>query len=311
MEPDASARALIAFMKSLNHPALEDCDIERARSLSNVARAQLQPPAPDIAQVEDVIAATLEARIPIRIYRDGAARMPDTAMIFFHGGGFALGDIEGYDIFCRQMARAIGCTILSVEYRRAPEHKFPAAVLDAVAATRWVFEHSEALAIDAKKIILCGDSAGGNLAAVASILLRGDTRERIALQVLLYPVTDHANGYPSKERLAEGYLLSKAAMDYYARLYFSDPAHAADWRASPALAPDLVGLPEALVITAGFDPLVDEGEAYALRMSQFGNTVTLKRYPGQVHGFMTRAKLVPEAASAMGDVAAFVNAKLG
>lgn len=307
MELDKSALNLINYMNELKQPSFDKCDIKEIRLFSKKVRADLQPEPLHVRYVKDLLAITAAQNIPIRTYRNHELNCMDTALIFFHGGGFALDDLDSYDIFCRQLSNIIGCTVISVAYRKSPEHKFPAAVIDAIESIKWIVGNAATLGIDPKKICLCGDSVGGNLATVASIALKDNSEINIALQILLYPATDYVNSYPSKERFANGYLLTKQGIDYYADLYLENNEQAKDWRVSPVLAPNLSNLPDALVITAGFDPLVDEGELYALLMAQHGNSVTLKRYPGQIHGFITRGKLIPEYLNAIEDISNFIN----
>lgn len=296
---DASAQALLEFMRQQNIAPLDEVSVDEARAQSNALRAKLQPPVPPVLRVEDGVIVAPEGDIPFRFYRNVPGDEPLPLVVFFHGGGFVLGDLDSHDIVCRLLCQGSGCAVLAVDYRRAPEYKFPAAVNDAVFAMRWVVQNARALGVDGDRLALAGDSAGGNLATVVALAMKEAGEPAAALQLLMYPVTDQAGDYDSKQRYATGYGLSRTAISYYARQYFSQEADKHDWRASPIFHEDLSGLPEALVITAGFDPLVDEGEAYALRLAQAGVRTTVRRFPGQMHGFVSRGGVIPQAQEAI------------
>lgn len=299
---DASAQALLEFVRQQGNAPLDEVTVEVAREQSNALRAKLQPLSPSVLRVEDGVMAAADQRIPYRFYRDVPGDQPVPLVVFFHGGGFVLGDLDSHDIVCRLLCKDSGCAVLSVDYRRAPEHKFPAAVDDAVTAMGWVMRNTGALGVDPGRLALAGDSAGANLATVVALSMKEAGEPAAALQLLLYPVTDQARDYDSKQRYAAGYGLSLAAINYYARQYFSNEADKRDWRASPILHKNLAGLPETLIITAGFDPLVDEGEAYALRLAAAGVRTTLKRFPGQIHGFVSRGGVIPQAQEALDEM---------
>ncbi len=304
MKLNQSAQALIDFTQRQNNPPMGQLSVDELRARSNAMRAQLQPDQPELAGVENSAIKGPAADIPYRIYRASASTSQKTpALVFFHGGGFVMGDLDSHDIVCRQLCQESRCTVVAIDYRRAPEHKFPAAVDDAIQAVEWVREHAAHLGIDAARIAVAGDSAGANLATVVAIDMKRKGLQPLALQILFYPVADQYGDYDSKQRYESGYLLTRSAMDFYAQQYFKSASDKQDWRASPIRHEDLSGLPEALVITAGFDPLVDEGEAYALRLAQAGVRTTLRRFPGQVHGFVTRGRLIPEAFQAIQEAA--------
>ena len=206
-------------------------------------------------------------------------------LVYFHGGGWVRGDLDTHDGLCRLLAQTADCVVCSVDYRRAPEHPFPTPVHDAYAATAWVAEHAGVVGGDPSRIAVGGDSAGGNLAAAVTLLARERDGPDIDQQVLLYPVTDHAFDTDSYTENAEGYLLSRASMRWYWQRYLADEMDGANPYASPLRAPDLSGLPSATVITAGYDPLRDEGAAYADRLREAGVEVTHANYPGMVHVF--------------------------
>jgi acetyl esterase len=220
-------------------------------------------------------------------------------LVYFHGGGWTIGDLDTHDVPCRQLALAGDCAVLSVDYRLAPEHRFPAAVDDCVAATRWARAQAASLCIDAARIAVGGDSAGGNLAAVVAIAERDAGAPPLSAQLLIYPATDMRALAPSHRTNAQGYLLTADSIAYYRGHYMADEASWSDWRASPLLASDLTRLPPALVITAGYDPLRDEGRQYADALSAAGVRVQTVCFERQVHGFFAMSGVIDEAASAV------------
>ncbi|HEY3186871.1 MAG TPA: alpha/beta hydrolase, partial [Solirubrobacteraceae bacterium] len=222
----------------------------------------------------------------------------------FHGGGWVIGDLETHDVLCRQLTAEAGIAVVAVDYRLAPEAKFPAAVDDAWAATRWVVAHADRLGIDARRIAVGGDSAGGNLAAVVALLARDAGTPKIALQALLYPVTDVGTEWPSYLAFADGYLLTSESMRWFIAHYLTSEKETADWRASPLRAPSLRGVPPALIVTAGFDPLRDEGEAYARALRDAGVRVDYVCYGGMIHGFIPMGRLIDTGNRGVAHVAA-------
>jgi acetyl esterase len=241
-----------------------------------------RPPA--MAAVQDVLVDGAAGRLAARHYVPTGAPAPSPLIVFFHGGGFVQGDLDSHDVPIRLLAKHAGAQVLSVDYRRAPEHPFPAAVEDAQAALRWATEHAEDLGADRARVAVAGDSAGGNLAAVAA-WEAGQAGPAPVLQLLIYPVTDFAARTRSHELFEQGYLLIREDMDWFAAQYVAD-ADREDPRLSIVRAPSLDAAPPALVVTAGFDPLRDEGEAYAARLKDAGVPVVLRRFPGLIHGFL-------------------------
>jgi len=259
------------------------------------------------APIGEILDRTIEAptgRLRIRLYRPAGsvARLLPT-ILYFHGGGWTIGSLEAYDGPCRFFCSRTGCAVMAVDYRLAPENKFPAAVEDAVGAYRWLAGEAVGLGIDPARIVLAGDSAGGNLAAVAAQLLR-DERRPPCLQWLIYPATDLAMQSPSYKSCGEGFLLTHADMKWFRGHYLKDLSEVEDPRASPVKANDLSSLPPALVYTAGFDPLRDEGRAYADRLAAAGVKTVHREFDSVIHGFVGMRGVLQAAARAMDEMAA-------
>jgi acetyl esterase len=239
--------------------------------------------------------------IPSRLYVPPLPT-PDAAaplLVYYHGGGWVIGDIDMYDDLCRLMAAAAGCMVLSVDYRLAPEHPFPQPLEDAFAAFEWTVANADSLGADPRRIGVGGDSAGGNMAAVVSQMAVEGGGARPAMQLLFYPVTDSAEDTRSRKLFSEGFILTKADMDKFEEAYVPPGADVSDQRISILQCPDLKGLPPAYVATAGFDPLRDEGEAYALRMRDCGVRVALRRHSGLIHTFVNQTAVNRSALGAV------------
>jgi len=222
--------------------------------------------------------------------------------MFFHGSGFVLCSLDTHDGMCRNLCAGAACVIVSVDYRLAPEHKFPAGIEDCLHAVRWAVAHASELGANPTRVAVAGDSAGGNMAAVAALRLRDEGGPALCAQLLLYPVTDyHTPGTPSYEENAEGYGLTRDTMKWFWKHYLSDPAQGAHPHASPLRARDLSGLPAALVITAEYDPLRDEGELYADKLRAAGVPTAMTRYDGVNHGFMFWVGVADKAGAAMNE----------
>jgi len=249
-----------------------------ARRIYRDTRSALAPKAPEVAESRLLIAP---GPVALRYYRPLGAQAADElpALVYFHGGGWVIGDLDTHDVLCRQLANGARCAVYSVDYRLAPEHPFPAAVDDCVAAAKFVAGRHQRVAVG-------GDSAGGNLATVVALQAREHGGPQIGFQLLIYPGTDQRAGHPSITRNGEGYLLTKKGMDYFRAQYLPERVDLLDWRASPLLATRLSGLPPAYVITAGYDPLLDEGREYAERMAREGVEVAYREYSDMVHGFI-------------------------
>ena len=236
--------------------------------------------------------------IPVRVYTPPTGEAPWPVIVFFHGGGWVIGSIETHDGVCRDLAARVEAVVVSVDYRLAPEDPFPAPLDDACAAVEWVAAKAADLGGDPARLAVVGDSAGGNLAAAVCLLARDRGGPSIAFQVLVYPVTDLTMSHPSMVENGEGYMLTAADMRYFAGHYLAD-TDATDWRCSPLHAEDHAGLPPALVQTAEFDPLRDEGEAYAERLREAGVPVEVRRFDGLIHGYLNLRHLVPAAEPAV------------
>src|SRR6059036_2933726 len=269
---DPQAKAVIDLIIKSGRPPYHQLSPKDARQMFRDTRPASTPPAPEIGAVKDLTADGPAGTIPVRLYRPkgvpASTMLP--ALVFFHGGGWVIGDIGTHDVLCRQLTAGAGVSVVNVDYRLAPEHKFPAAIDDAWAATRWVAAHASELGLDAGRLAVGGDSAGGNLAAVVALQARDAGAPAIKLQVLVYPVTDVAAESRSYQDFAEGYMLTRESMRWFTAHYLAASGQATDWRVSPLRASSHAGLPPALVVTAGFDPLHDEGAAYAAKLQQAG-----------------------------------------
>ncbi len=259
-------------------------DVIRAAIQAQVAQAAEQGAPEPVAQVNDRAIPGPAGEIPVRVYTpEGDGPFP--LLVYVHGGGWVICTLDTHDGLCRSLANQAGCVVVSVDYRLAPEHPFPAAPEDCYAATQWVAAHATTLNGDATRVAVGGDSAGGNLAAVVALLARERGGPPLVFQLLIYPATDLRMGSPSIEENAEGYGLTKRDMLWFRGHYLRSEADATDPLASPLLAPDLRGVPPALIITAEYDPLRDEGERYGARLREAGVPVTISRYDGMIHGF--------------------------
>ncbi|MEO8204032.1 MAG: alpha/beta hydrolase [Betaproteobacteria bacterium] len=272
-----------------------------ARRLYHDTRGATAPTPPEMAAVTLMLVPGPAGPIPVRAYRPAGCAKGEIlpALVFYHGGGWVIGDLDTHDVACRQLAEGARCLVYSVEYRLAPEARFPAAFDDCVAATCHLTQNAAKLGIDPRRIAVGGDSAGGNLAAAVCIEARDARRPLPCLQLLIYPATDQRSGHESHKRNAEGYLLTRKVMDYFRGHYLPDESDWLDWRASPLLAGSLAGLPPAYVLTAGYDPLVDEGRAYADRLATEGVPTQYRDYPGMIHGFLLMGGVLDTANEAI------------
>ena len=256
----------------------------------------------EVAQIENRTIPGPRGVIPVRVYQPkGDAPFP--LLVYFHGGGWVIGDIETHDMTCRSLANASGCVVVSVDYRLSPEHKYPEPMEDCYAATKYVAEHAAEFNGDASRLAVGGDSAGGNLAAVVSLVARDRGGPAIGFQLLVYPVIDFNFNTPSYRDNAEGYFLTTNLMKWFWNHYLRTDTDGAQPYASPMRAESLRGLPPAFVITAEFDPLRDEGEAYAAKLRDAGVPATAHRYDGMLHGFLSMAAILPQGRAAIDEAA--------
>ena len=312
LDPD-SAAVYQAFLDS-GRPPFETITPAEAREFYLQGRVA-NPDPPDMKSVQPLAIpsppGSIAGSIPARIYtplklRQTAGLAP--CLVFFHGGGWVIGDLDTHDVVCRKLAVEGELIVISVDYRLAPEHKFPAAVDDAINATTWISANAKQLGIDAARLTVGGDSAGGNLAAVVALAAREANGPAIAGQLLVYPATDFAMSHPSHREPETSLLLTHSVIRWFRDHYLNEAADGENWRASPARARTLAGLPPAFVLTAGADPLRDEGDEYALRLKQAGVAVTHRTFPGQFHGFFTMGKYLQQANVAAGEIGAWLKA---
>lgn len=296
------AKALLDLIEQRGVPPTHTLSVADARRFYLERRFFTQPEPAEVGEVRDLHAEGPNGAIPLRMYKPlkaGTAPLP--VLVYFHGGGWVIGDRDTHDSLCRQLANASRCAVVSVDYRLGPEHRFPGAVDDCIAATYWVRRQAQALGLDASRLAVGGDSAGGNLAAVVAIAARdgGHGELPIAFQLLIYPATDMRRTAPSHTTNGQGYLLTRDTINYFHDHYIDDAAHDLDWRASPLLHPDLSRLPPAFVLTAGYDPLRDEGLMYSQRLSEAGSRATHICFERQIHGFITMGRVIDEANAAV------------
>ena len=307
MAIDPDAQTLLDMVRVANRPAFETVTPAEARELYAAGRPVLAPEPVPVAEIRDLTMLGRGGALALRLYHPVAGKtLP--ILVFFHGGGWVVGSIDTHDTVCRHLAVAAECAVLSVDYRMGPEHKLPAAVEDCVAATEWAADNATTLGGDPMRIAVGGDSAGGNLAAVVSLALRDNGRPRLSYQLLIYPATDAGMTHSSFARFAEGHLLTRSTMRWFYEQYLSGPGDVADWRVSPLRAPNLAGVAPAYVLTAGYDPLCDEGDAYARRLEEAGVPVKHRRFDRQIHGFISNGKVIRAADPALDDAAAALRA---
>jgi acetyl esterase/lipase len=309
LDPDAAV-VFKAFQEA-GRPPYESVSPVEARELYLKGRLVTNPEPPELKSVQPLSIPSSTGSIPARVYTPMKLRQADglaPCLVFFHGGGWVIGDLDSHDVVCRKLADEGQLIVIAIDYRRAPEHKFPAAVDDAIAAAKWIGGHAKQLGIDASRLTVGGDSAGGNLAAVVAISARDGNGPAIAGQVLIYPATDFAMTHPSHREPETSVLLTHTVIRWFSDHYLNGPSDIDDWRASPARASTLAGLPPAYVLTAGADPLRDEGDEYARRLKEAGVLVTYRTFPGQFHGFFTMGKLLQQANLAAAEISVWLKA---
>jgi acetyl esterase len=310
MPLDPNLAGLLSMIKASGAPAFSESTVAGARAAARLMTVDYRDPAtvPSVGSVQDSVASG----VPVRIYRP-ATPGPHPTVVFFHGGGFVIGDLDTHDSSCRRLCNDVDAVVVAVDYRLAPEHRFPAAVDDCFVALGHVAAHVDEFGGDENRVAVAGDSAGGNLATVCCLLARS-AGPRLRAQLLIYPAVDFGGEYASRVENAEGYLLSTADMQWFGRHYLDSAAAGGaavaaavlDPRASPLNAPSLDGLPPAVVITAEYDPLRDEGNAYAQALEQAGVAVTARQFPGLTHGFYGLELISP----AIADATSWIHAQL-
>lgn len=311
MTLDATSAAIVAQIDVvMSRVGTEITDASQARALMATPPGALADPTPVGSVANRTVPGPQGRTVPVRIYRplDEPAD-PPPVMVFSHGGGWVFGDLDGHDDICRRLANRIGCVVVSVDYRLAPEHPFPEPLEDVYAVLEWVAQQGDSLLVDTERLVLAGDSAGGNLAAAAALLARDRGGPHLAFQLLIYPVLDADFTRPSYVENAKGYLLTADHMRWYWDQYAAASARTQPY-AAPLQAPDLSGLPPAHVITAEYDVLRDEGENYAERLRGASVPVSMQRYSGAFHGFFGFGALLPIAREAFGEAVAQARAVL-
>ena len=307
---DPSAAQIVQLFRQAGRPSLETLSPPDARIAYLMGRAVTQPEPPELQSVKPLMVPGPAGPIPLRLYTPNGIVGQDAlapGLVFFHGGGWVIGDLDSHDTVCRQLAAGADRIVVAVDYRLAPENKFPAAIDDAIAATDWIAANAMQLGIDANRIVVGGDSAGGNLAAAVAIHAR-EHGPKLSGQMLVYPVTELAMSHPSHSEPETSVLLTHTVMRWFRDHYVNSNIDHADWRGSPLRAADLKGLPPAIVVTAGADPLRDEGDEYARKLEAAGVKVTHRNWPGQFHGFFTMGKVIPEANAMVAEVCAWLKA---
>lgn len=306
MPLDPQAAALLEMMAGAPQASLDERPVTESRARSAAASIVSAEP---VHSVTDHLVRTDATEVRVRSYRPAADDgLP--ILLWFHGGAFVMGDLGAYDDHCRVLANRSGCIVVAVDYRLAPEHPFPAAAEDAYAATTWAADHAVELGGDPERIAVAGDSAGGNLAAVTCLMARDRRGPAIRFQLLIYPMLDPTFDGASRRDFADGHLFTARDMAWAWEQYVPDPSGRHHPYVSPAHATDLADLPPALIVTAQYDPLRDEGEHYAAALADAGGTVELRRYPGQIHGFIALRLLIEAGDLALTDIAEDLRAAL-
>lgn len=290
VRPDV--RAFLDALKANPRPKMNAENIAAMRPMAPAGMAMLEPPVGELALTRDATVPGPGGEIPVRLFDARAEREPGPVVVFFHGGGFVIGNIDTHVSMCAEIARKLDLPVVSVDYRLAPEHRWPAAPDDAEAAARWVAENGEVFGRKFTSLVMCGDSAGANLTLVTGLALR-DRPAAIPVVALLalYPATDLGGRYPSGEAFGDGYGLDSTDMDFYHEALKLDHGH---WRSAP-LVGDPTGMPATLVVTAGLDPLRDQGRAYAAKSIEAGVPITYREFPGTIHGFLGFRRVIPSA----------------
>ncbi len=310
MPLDPQAKAFLDQMASMGGPPLHTLPVSDARALMLQLAGMSGTSTASLAKVENRAIPGNAGPIPVRIYTPNDAG-PLPLLVYFHGGGWVIGNLDTHDSVCRELAHGAGCIVVSVDYRLAPEHRFPAAADDCFTATQWTVAHAAELGGDAARVAVAGDSAGGNLTCVTALTARDKGGPRLCFQLPIYPATDYSCDTPSYHENATGYLLEADAMAWFWGHYLPRESDGANPYASPLRATDLRGLPPALVVTAEYDPLRDEGEAYAKRLQEAGVPTRLRRFDGMIHGFFGMSAIMDQAKTAIAESCAALRAAFG
>lgn len=302
MTLDPQVKAILDQMAEAGGPKISDLSPTEARVVFREMSTAFDNSDVPVGGVEDRSIPGPGGEIPIRLYTPVAAGGgPLAALVFYHGGGWVIGDLESHDATCRTLSQTSGCKVIAVDYRLAPEHKFPAAADDAYAALTWVEKNAMEIGVDPNRIAVGGDSAGGNLAAAVCLMSKDKNGPHVAFQLLIYPVAQIGIDTQSRKDLATGYFLETETMIWFEDQYMANASDADNPYASPLKAANLSGLPPAYVITAGFDPLKDEGKAYADNLRAAGVDVQYVNYDGMIHGFVALTAVVENAANAVAE----------
>jgi acetyl esterase len=294
-------RDVLSRMARAARPSLHTLTPEQARAAYEAGAGVLEIPKPALARVEDFsVPVQGGQKIAARLYAPSAEKLP--VLLYFHGGGFTIGSIASHDVLCRQLSHLAGCAVVSVDYRLAPEYKFPTAANDAWDALQWLAAHAQSLGLDVLRLAVGGDSAGGTLAAMCAVMAR-DAGLPLALQLLIYPGCAAHQDTPSHQKFAQGFVLEEAHITWFFNLYVRSPADRDDWRFAPLNTPDVDNVAPAWVGLAECDPLVDEGVMYADKLRAAGVPVDLEIYRGVTHEFIKMGRIIPEARQAHLDAA--------
>jgi acetyl esterase len=303
---DAKAQIVGEFVKSIRKPGYYPPLPELRQQLRTMVTL-MDEPAPALARIEDLRLPGPAGQIPARLYAPRAGGAPLPCVAYFHGGGWVQGDLETHHGFCARLAQHADALVVAIDYRLAPEHKFPAAVEDGLAAYRWLRGHASELGGNPARVAVAGDSAGGNLSAVISQLSAPAVP---TCQALIYPAVDFSYDTESHRDMENGHIIPRDRVLWYTEQYLRDDKDKADLRASPLRAPGLAGQPPTFIVTAGFDPLRDEGKAYGDRLRKDGVNVVHREYPGQIHAFVSLTKAIPEGMAATLEIARYLRTRL-
>jgi acetyl esterase len=285
-------RRFLDYLNNLPGPRTHEVGPAEARSMMHASRQVADAPVGELAMIRSLSAPGPAGEIPLRLYDARESRGPGPVVTFFHGGGFVLGDLDTHEPFCAELARQLDLPVVAIDYRLAPEHPWPAGIEDAIAAARWVAGSPAELGREVTGLVTCGDSAGGNFAIIVSLALRdAPAAAPVLAQWPIYPAADPAKGYPSFTDFGEGYLLSRDAMRWFDDCYAPE---ARDWRYSP-MVKSQAGMPPTLVLTAGLDPIRDQGRAYAAACIQAGVATVFREAAGNIHGFINLRKAIPSS----------------